>query len=247
MADAGTYPPICNGEAIDLDGSGSSEGVDYSWSLVNGTPFSNQVSTTFQATTESDLIVLTVSNGACIDRDTLILDILLLPMPDAGEDITSFVNEAVVLGGDPTWGDASSFSWFPPQNLDNPSSPNPIYINQGTTTFIVTVIDNNGCIATDEIIVTLDPTIEVPDGFTPNGDAYNNGWELANVGLFPGMVVQVFNRWGDELFQSPPGYPEPWDGEYDGSPLPVGTYYYVIELNDPLFPDPITGPLTIFR
>ncbi len=247
MADAGTYPPICNGEAIDLDGSGSSEGVDYSWSLVNGTPFSNQVSTTFQATTESDLIVLTVSNGACIDRDTLILDILLLPMPDAGEDITSFVNEAVVLGGDPTWGDASSFSWFPPQNLDNPSSPNPIYINQGTTTFIVTVIDNNGCIATDEIIVTLDPTIEVPDGFTPNGDAYNDGWELANVGLFPGMVVQVFNRWGDELFQSPPGYPEPWDGEYDGSPLPVGTYYYVIELNDPLFPDPITGPLTIFR
>ena len=36
-------------------------------------------------------------------------------------------------------------------------------------------------------------------------------------------------------------------GVYNDKVLPIGTYYYVIELNDPLFPDPITGPITIIR
>ena len=55
------------------------------------------------------------------------------------------------------------------------------------------------------------------------------------------------NRWGDLLVESAPGYPEPWDGTYQGDPLPIGTYYYVIRVNEPEFPDPLTGPVTILR
>ena len=54
------------------------------------------------------------------------------------------------------------------------------------------------------------------------------------------------NRWGEMLFESV-GYGTPWDGRYNGGYVPVGTYYYVIKLNDPLFPDAYTGPLTVIR
>ena len=50
----------------------------------------------------------------------------------------------------------------------------------------------------------------------------------------------------DRLFASV-GYAEQWDGTYNGGEVPIGTYYYAIELNDPDFPEPYTGPLTVLR
>jgi gliding motility-associated-like protein len=58
--------------------------------------------------------------------------------------------------------------------------------------------------------------------------------------------VEIYNRWGELLFRSV-GYDRPWDGRYRDGPVPVGTYYYVIELNDERFPEPYTGPLTVIR
>jgi gliding motility-associated-like protein len=58
--------------------------------------------------------------------------------------------------------------------------------------------------------------------------------------------VEIYNRWGELLFRSE-GYKEPWDGLYNGDELPIGTYYYVIDTNEPEFQDKISGPLTILR
>ena len=90
------------------------------------------------------------------------------------------------------------------------------------------------------------PAIDFPNGFTPNGDGVNDTWVIDNIHLFPNCQVEVYNRWGEQLFISI-GYNTPWDGRYQGKDLPVGTYYYIINLNDPLFPEVYTGPLTIMR
>jgi gliding motility-associated-like protein len=58
--------------------------------------------------------------------------------------------------------------------------------------------------------------------------------------------VEVYNRWGEQLFYSK-GYTIPFNGQYKGKDLPVGTYYYIINLNHPSHPDAYTSPLTIFR
>ena len=96
------------------------------------------------------------------------------------------------------------------------------------------------------MLVTVVPTIVIPSGFTPNGDGSNDAWVIDFIDLFPDCEVQVFNRWGDQLFQSV-GYQQPWSGKYRDGFVPVGTYYYVIELNDERFPEPYTGPLTVIR
>jgi gliding motility-associated-like protein len=90
------------------------------------------------------------------------------------------------------------------------------------------------------------PEIYHGTGFSPNGDGVNDVWEIDRIDDFPSCVVEIYNRWGEQLFRSV-GYTQKWDGQYKNKPLPVGTYYYIIELNDPKFPDPYTGPVTIMR
>ena len=79
-------------------------------------------------------------------------------------------------------------------------------------------------------VLTITPNVIIPNTFTPNGDGVNDTWDIGKINDYPNCVVQVFSRYGQMVFQST-GYGVPWDGTYKGSPLPVGTYYYIINLN----------------
>lgn len=73
---------------------------------------------------------------------------------------------------------------------------------------------------------------EIPTMFTPNYDGKNDLFLIDNIEvLFPECHVVIFNRWGSVIFEST-GYQEPWDGTNKGEELPMGTYFYKIELND---------------
>jgi len=63
---------------------------------------------------------------------------------------------------------------------------------------------------------------------------------------YPNADVKVFNRWGEVIHQCSGGYNYiAWDGTYNSELLPVGTYYYVVDLNNG--DEPLTGPITIIR
>jgi gliding motility-associated-like protein len=126
------------------------------------------------------------------------------------------------------------------------SNPSVIQPNEDIT-YVVTVIDTNGCVNSDTVYVEVIPTLVIPDGISPNGDGKNDTWMLLFKDDFPNMEVSVYNRWGELLFYDNTGYKTPWDGKYNGEELPVGTYYYVIDLHNEFYPDPYTGPLTIMR
>jgi gliding motility-associated-like protein len=123
---------------------------------------------------------------------------------------------------------------------------NPFACPKQTTTYYVTVTSPTGCIGIDSVTITVLPEVVINSGFSPNGDGINDGWYIDFANEFPDIVVDIYNRWGQQLFHSV-GYQTPWDGKYNGEDLPVGTYYYVILLNHPKFPDPITGPVTLVR
>ena len=63
------------------------------------------------------------------------------------------------------------------------------------------------------------------------GDGIHDEWAIYGLYNFPDVVVDVFNRWGQQVFYSE-GYNVPWDGRSNGIELPIATYYYVIELQD---------------
>ena len=84
------------------------------------------------------------------------------------------------------------------------------------------------------------------EGITPNNDGYNDTWTPLDIESYPEAVVKIFNRWGGLIFESNGGVEyKAWDGTNNGKELPVGTYYYIIDLKTE--DEPQTGPITIIR
>jgi len=80
--------------------------------------------------------------------------------------------------------------------------------------------------------------------FTPNGDGVNDTWDIPALAAYPDCTLNIFNRYGTLVYNSI-GYAKAWDGNYNGKPLPVGTYYYVLDLKNGK--KPMSGPVTILR
>ncbi len=87
--------------------------------------------------------------------------------------------------------------------------------------------------------------IYIPNVFSPNDDGRDDFWIITGIDRYPKCRVTVYNRWGKEVFYSDPGYTQPWDGKQNHQPLPVATYYYVIDLKDGS--KPISGYVAIVR
>ena len=64
------------------------------------------------------------------------------------------------------------------------------------------------------------------------GDGVNDKWEIYGIDLYNNVNLQVFNRWGQILYESEGEY-VPWDGvsENGEKDQQIATYYYVIDLN----------------
>jgi gliding motility-associated-like protein len=247
IADAGNDSTECNGGSFTLDGSGSTGATTYQWlQLPSNTTVGNAVTTTVTPPGGSTSYVLVASNGACSATDTVIITSTPGPVANAGPDQSIITGMMATLGGNPTGPPGSTYAWGPVTGLGDPTMANPVASPAGTTTYTVYVTDANGCVGSDTMDLVVVPAIKFPNGFTPNGDGVNDVWEIDNIYLFPDCQVEVYNRWGELLFNSI-GYNPPWDGRFEGKDVPVGTYYYIIKLNDPLFPDVYTGPLTIMR
>jgi gliding motility-associated-like protein len=64
--------------------------------------------------------------------------------------------------------------------------------------------------------------------------------------LYPNAQIKVFDRTGRLVFESDGGYENDWDGSFDGKPLPLDTYYYIIDFNSEEL-EPVKGTVTIVR
>ncbi|MEL7160008.1 MAG: gliding motility-associated C-terminal domain-containing protein, partial [Bacteroidota bacterium] len=77
-----------------------------------------------------------------------------------------------------------------------------------------------------------DVNCEAPNIFTPNNDGMNDTFVvpcLLDRDRFPESQVTIYNQWGDEVYRSGVPYQNDWDGTYQGSSLPVGTYFYIVD------------------
>ena len=101
----------------------------------------------------------------------------------------------------------------------------------GTTIYIVTGTDDNGCSATDAVSVLVEYCLDIPGGISPNGDNANDTWTITGLNQYPDAEVLVFDRWGQKVFSGDATNPT-WNGTYEGKELPTADYYYIIELGN---------------
>jgi len=144
-ADAGTNQIICLNQAANLTASG---GTQYLWSTNATTPNINvspAVNTTY---------TVTVSDGnGCSASDQVSVVVNALPQAEAGP------NQAICFGNNTSLNASGGigYSWSPAANLTNSQVNNPVASPTVTTTYTVTVTDNNGCSNTDNMVLTIHP------------------------------------------------------------------------------------------
>jgi gliding motility-associated-like protein len=69
--------------------------------------------------------------------------------------------------------------------------------------------------------------INSPKFFTPNGDGFNETWNIIGLPVQNKSVIYIFDRYGKLLKELDPNGPG-WDGTYNGYPLPSDDYWFSI-------------------
>lgn len=153
---------------------------------------------------------------------------------NAWGDTTVYYGEDIMLysesGGD--------YTWSPDNGVECTTCPSTMVIPPYSIDYVMTSVDENGCIASDFVMVTVLPQppndVFIPNTFTPNGDNLNDlffvyGWNLSTV-----ISLEIFDRWGEVVFRGEnidatvPG--QGWDGTYQGKMANNGVYAYMIEV-----------------
>jgi gliding motility-associated-like protein len=182
---------------------------------------------------------VTFSNG-CVAQDSTLLIVYPQPVFSLGKDTMACKGETITLNPDIP---GVTYQWSTGE-----TSPS-VIVNANVRTVWLKLTNNYGCAFTDSIRIL--PCSEnalkelVPNAFTPNNDNDNDTWRIDILVNYPDASVSIFNRWGQAVYKTDKYPSQGWDGTSSGRPLPMDTYFYIIDLKNGT--KPILGSLNLIR
>lgn len=238
---------LCEGSAGTLtavDSNGLS-GLTYQW-YQNNSAISGATSATYGITnaqaSNAGAYHVTISNSGCSDdspQQTVIVTV-------AEVNITGNISDGDYINIDETASLSAvtnvtnntgySLTWTPFGETTNQVSY--VATDDSPTTLTYTVTASiAGCTDQDDFTFYVIKPINPPNVITPGddgGDGVNDVWILDGIETYPDIDIKIFNRWGNVIYRfSGTGLEysnNPFDGTRNGEPLPVATYYYIIDL-----------------
>jgi len=168
----------------------------------------------------------TGDNG-CTNYVERTLEVYPTPGVNAGPDKVVLEGGQVMLTPVQNVGPPVTYLWTPASGLSDPTNAFPNASPSTDITYTLTVTTDKGCSASDDVFVKVLKAPAIPNIFSPNGDGIHDKWEIKYLESYPGCTVDIYNRYGQLVFHSV-GYSNPWDGSVNGKPVPVGTYYFIV-------------------
>lgn len=200
---------------------------NYTWNFGDGSLPNNEKKPIHYFTSAGEYITkfIVLTRSGCLD--TAEQNIIIPPLPEyslvfSGD--TSFIEGDSVIAS--IVGDNDSILW----STDQTSSS--IVIKQQGNYWVR--VFKNGCSKQTDFHITVkqygtNPVITTL--FTPNGDGYNDRWEILNLHKVGPCVVNVYDRWGTQVFFNN-DYQNEWNGTYQGKVLSNDTYFYFVRCFD---------------
>jgi gliding motility-associated-like protein len=97
------------------------------------------------------------------------------------------------------------------------------------------ITTNNGCAASDSVLLKPPAHIYFPNAFTPDGDGLNEGFGPVGHAIDE-FEMTIFNRWGEVVYTTT-SVDKPWTGDVNGgSPATTGVYVYKYRATGHYFP-----------
>jgi gliding motility-associated-like protein len=211
-----------NNGSIMAVASGGTGSYAYLWS-PNG-----ETSSSITGAPGNYSVVVTDGNGCQVTQSFTIgltnnLDATILPGNTTIEGGESVQLEVELNPDSPV----ATYTWTPIDGLSCTDCPNPIASPSVTTTYVVSVLTEEGC--SDTAMVTIFVTtpcgdLFMPTIFSPNADGLND--ELCVLGgCIVEMDLKIYNRWGEMVFES--NSPSIcWDGSFRGKPMNSAVFVY---------------------
>jgi gliding motility-associated-like protein len=150
---------------------------------------------------------------------------------DLGESIT--LNPIIVVSGN------STINWTDDPTLSCLDCENPIATPTDNDIYQVTIIDENGCVATDDILIRVNKNrdLYIPNAFSPNGDGINDNFTVygEEKNIVKVHRFQIFSRWGEPVFVAQEDFQinngnDGWNGKYRGEDLNAAVFVYFVEV-----------------
>ncbi len=99
---------------------------------------------------------------------------------------------------------------------------------------------------TVSIVDAIENALPSSDYLSPNGDGRNDAWKVTNVEMYKDYSLNIFDSFGTLVYNVSSNYDNTWEGTYQGSQLPAGTYYYVFKATADSNKS-FTGTITLVR
>lgn len=217
---------ICVGDKISFYDTLSPNVISFNWDFKDGqnvTDLHNPTHTWDNAGTYD--VTLTANSSFCPQKVvTKIVNVNSYPNLSLGED-------TVMCPG-------VTGSIF----LSDINNPGAVYQwNTGETSSGITVTQpgrywvkasNGECSTTDSIWIRRDCYLNIPNAFSPDGGGLNDYFlprELLSSGVKT-FKMDIYNRWGENIFTTSSIEGRGWDGKYNGVPQPMGVFVYIIDV-----------------
>ncbi len=234
-------PPACAGQRTTLVVASAEGGVGgpYTFSINNGIPGSIANGVDLLA---GEYLVSVLDANQCAYEEVITIDEPAPLIVDLGEDVEIELGESTQLDGfffGPNAPD--SIIWSPTIMCADSSMMDcldPIVAPVETTEYTLTIIDELGCVGSDNIIVEVDSdrNVYIPNVFTPDNDGVNDFFSpYIGPGVSNVKSMRIYDRWGELLYEQLDFLPFNdfdfgWNGTFRNKRVQTGVYVYLIEV-----------------
>lgn len=127
----------------------------------------------------------------------------------------------------------TNYTWYLDGNTYDEGQTFTFTANEPGTYSLQLQAEKDGCLSplsTVQIIVESElPPLIPAIFFTPNGDGLHDTWEIENIEYYPTADIEIYDRY-HKLLVKYKGTEKGWDGIYNGHPMPMDDYWYLIKL-----------------